>query len=111
ATNQTRLNDVPTSEAKLEPGDIIIVGSTSVMFDGEDVEVDEPAADVGSTVRIAVIAKSANLHAGNRTPPIGGSFAFGAKRNRKWMFIGIIIGICVFAIAAFTWVLYVILHA
>lgn len=111
ATNQTRLNDVPTTEARLEPGDIIIVGSCSVMFDGDDVEVDEPMADTGSTVRIAVINKAARSGTGGGSTPSGSSSPFVLRKDRKAMWLIIISALGVLALAALAVFFYRILNA
>ena len=41
STNGTRLNDVKITEYRLSPKDIITVGATQILFDGDDIEADE----------------------------------------------------------------------
>jgi pSer/pThr/pTyr-binding forkhead associated (FHA) protein len=41
STNGTRLNGGLVKESRLKPGDIIMVGSAELVFDGDDVAVDE----------------------------------------------------------------------
>ena len=46
STNGTLLNNSPTTECRLKPGDVITVGAVDMVFDMEDAEKGEPSGVV-----------------------------------------------------------------
>ena len=87
STNGTFLNDDAVKELRLKPKDIITVGSLQIVFDGDDVEIDEstrvqpPAA----TVRTVSVRPD----------------AFGPRRSTRgiWLAVGVVVLIVVACLA------------
>lgn len=90
STNGTLLNDVEIGQSRLNPGDMITIGSVRIRFDGDDVELDDArrlqSAMGGSATNTTVLKRS--KHA--QTPA-----AFETKRSTKgiWITVGIVVGI------------------
>ena len=86
STNGTRLNDVKVTEYRLSPKDVITVGATQILFDGDDIDSEEPVyqeeARNNRTVRID-------------TEMLGGDYsAFHARYEKKlsWGKLIIVLG-------------------
>jgi len=76
STNGTFLNGARVTECPLAPGDIINVGSTRVLFEGEDINTASPPA-IGTGPRDTVRTAGA-------APP-----EFVARKSRKGVWIGL----------------------
>jgi pSer/pThr/pTyr-binding forkhead associated (FHA) protein len=83
STNGTRVNGAPVGKVRLSPKDIIKIGETEILFDGEDVETEESEARPDATIRMGV-PQRAGLAGKNGSP------AFEARHNHKvlWMVLG-----------------------
>jgi len=97
STNGTRLNGAPVTESRLKPRDLITAGGIEIMFDGDDVEVDDstPAPAVAETVAVE--------GAVSRSAPAGVSSAFGVRRQSKSIWLILIVVVGVLALAALGW--------
>ncbi len=84
STNGTRLNEEFVKSSHLKPKDVIRVGSLEILFDGEDVEVQNTA--------------------GSPSEPSTPSFE--ARKESKSVFLPIIISLAVLAVLAACWFLF-----
>lgn len=100
ATNTTRLNNVRIAESRLKPQDIILIGSVAIMFDGEDVEVDETVSLPSGTRLSVKPGTPATPHS------IDGSSPFSAREDKKWIWLSIIAVLILTALIAGGWFLY-----
>lgn len=98
ATNTTRLNNVRITESRLKPKDIILVGSVAIMFDGDDVEVDESVSIHSGATRLTVVPGSTVAQMS-----IDDSSPFQTKPDTRWKWIGVIAVLAVIALAAGGW--------
>lgn len=62
STNGTRLNDVRITEYRLSPKDVITVGATQILFDGDDIEADELAMQEEQRSNVTVRIDTAMLN-------------------------------------------------
>ena len=96
STNGTFLNGARVSEEWLKPKDKLTVGAVDLLFDGEDVELPEPAAvtAVQETVRLA-----------EETEPAGAASPapFEVRRSRKGVWFAVGFGIAAILVALLVW--------
>jgi len=106
STNGTRLNGRNISQARLKPGDIIMVGATEITVDGEDIEIEpEPESFTrANTTPTVIIAPVRNVAGG--TPP---SPAFQTKKDNRPLLIALIVLCFLLVAAAMGWFLLAIL--
>lgn len=84
STNGTRLNGAAVSKAGLRPKDIIQVGNIELMFDGQDIEVDQSLAS--ETAKIEVMEEPIQIPKNFHT-----ASPFGARRDSRkpWLILTI----------------------
>lgn len=82
STNGTRLNNVSIKEYRLNPKDILAIGSVEMIFDGEDVEAD-PLAAMPSTITQVIERPSVGID----SAIIGRTAPFNTRRDNKWMWV------------------------
>lgn len=97
STNGTRVNDVPASEVVLFRGDMLTLGTTMLMLEGEDAPArsDDPALGGGiEAPRVEIRARTTS----SRTP-VKRPRDFGKRRdtNRRWKVIIILVSLLVLA--------------
>lgn len=102
STNGTRLNGEVAHELRIKPKDIIQVGAIELLFDGDDVEVDEsvPRTEPRIDPAPTIVMSSHLAGAGGR--PKGGavSAGFGTRRNARgiWIAVGAVVAVAVGAL-------------
>lgn len=84
STNGTRINGVSVSKTSLRPKDIIQVGNVELMFDGQDVEVDQGLAS--ETAKIEVMEEPILVPKSFHT-----ASPFGARKDSRkpWLILTI----------------------
>lgn len=92
STNGTRLNAVNITDHRLSPKDVITVGSIEIMFDGPDIEPFKPAPGMNQGPQVTV-----RINAPIQTKVVGAASPFGAKKDKKKIWIAVI---AVFVLAA-----------
>jgi predicted component of type VI protein secretion system len=133
STNGTRLNEKNISESRLKPKDIITIGAVEVVFDGEDIEVDQTAVPVPApkveqsvpkadqaapaktdqslptptptSIRKRTVITMAPGTAG-QAPAVGAGAPFDMRREHKGVWATVIVIIATLAVGAFGWFLY-----
>ena len=96
STNGTSINEVPVAEQRLNPKDVITVGSLTLLFDGDDIEpYERTAQSAPSSPRTQILTApgAAGLDSGR----------FGARRDSKWLWRFVIILLCVLVLGALGW--------
>lgn len=97
STNGTRLNDEPIVEAQLFRGDILSLGTTPLMIEGDDVPAREGDASIGGGIertRVDLRPRTTS----SRTPvPRPKDFGKRHDHNRRWKVLILVIGVAVLA--------------
>jgi hypothetical protein len=103
STNGTRLNTFSIRESRLKPKDIITLGTTDLMIDGTDIEVEEGFGSAGMPIAPTVRVQHPGFQSGDQTAT--STVGFRARTNRKalWVVVYAILG--VIAVVALGWFL------
>jgi pSer/pThr/pTyr-binding forkhead associated (FHA) protein len=90
STNGTCLNDVRIESYRLSAKDVIMVGSVSIVFDGDDIEDAHP-----TQIPPTIVRPSSKTGLGNSIEQSSRSNVFGKRKSSKgiWITISIIVGI------------------
>ena len=102
STNGTLVNDQPVKEARLDPGDVIVAGKTTMEFNDE-----APALGGSAPAAIEAVAALASpaTAAGELAP------GFELRRDARGMGIGLLIAGGAIVIGAAVWFLFVLLKS
>lgn len=98
STNGTRLNGVRISEYRLSPKDIITVGGTELLFDGDDIEAEDAVPHHTQRSNITVRIDTAAI-AADEIP-------FQAKQDNKTAWFAVVIVLVALALLAGAWYLF-----
>lgn len=101
STNGTLLNGKRIVESRIKPKDIIMLGAAELLFDGDDVEVDESVPSTPPRRETApTIVMSSSFADPNATSSGGHSSGFGAKRNTRgrWHVVALLIALALGAL-------------
>ncbi|MGQ9663095.1 MAG: FHA domain-containing protein [Kiritimatiellia bacterium] len=95
STNGTAVNDMPIQELRLNPRDVITLGSVELLFDGDDIEPESrpspPTRTTADTVRVAPPGRF-------EATPVPD---FAAKKSHKtvWIVVAAVVGVAVLFLA------------
>ncbi len=95
STNGTSLNGTLVREARLKPEDVITVGGIEILFDGDDVDVDDIPPELARGPSNTVMLSSFQ-----QPTEAGRPASFGTRKNSKRTWIGLIVVLSVLAFAA-----------
>lgn len=97
STNGTRLNGAFVTKYALRPKDIVQIGSVELMFDGQDVDVDEAAAGA-TTARVEVMSEPVAVPETFKT-----ASPFGSRQDSRkpWVIATALLGVLVIAALVF----------
>ena len=91
STNGTRLNGNPVTKSPLKPKDIIQIGGTEFMFDGQDVDSEAP---LSTTAKVEVLSEPVTVPETFHT-----ASPFGSKKDSRKPWV-ILTGVLIVAVAA-----------
>jgi pSer/pThr/pTyr-binding forkhead associated (FHA) protein len=96
STNGTRLNGTVITQSGLRPKDIVQVGNVELMFDGQDVEVEEPLETVDTRVEVLSEPVAVPLTFHTTSP-------FGKRRDNRslWFVVTALLVVLVLAALVF----------
>jgi len=97
STNGTRLNGVRITEYRLSPKDIITVGGTELLFDGDDIEAEDAVPHHTQRSNVTVRIDAAEI-AAEEIP-------FQAKRDNKTVWYLVVGALVALALIAGAWYL------